>query len=145
MTEPDIHIHLDEGVKECPEGFNDNAWKVQRSKERLCRENFQKTDKDLILAFVEHLLAQGVSGGRAYKLCWSLLGIRQMPWCGIAEADRKDIENLVAATNSASNWSPNTRSDSKKIVTGSHPSSLLLRYLSPGSRGSPRPLLGSWF
>ena len=80
------------------------------------RQDFPPADKKLIADFIAHCRAQGVSIGRLYKLSWALLGLKRRFPVSFKKATRKDIERLVGGINTTEKWSPNTKSDAKKIL-----------------------------
>ena len=95
--------------------FHDYGIRLEHTLNRIDREDILPADKKLIREFVYHCQAQGVSPGRLYKLAWNLLGIKRRIPTSFRKATRKDIERLVGSINS-SEWSPNTKSDAKKIL-----------------------------
>ena len=73
-------------------------------------------DKQLIKDFIFHCQAQGVSPGRLYKLCWTLLSLKRQLPVSFRDATRKEMEQLVARVNVSGRYTANTRSDCKEIL-----------------------------
>lgn len=96
--------------------FHNYEKKLRQTLERIQNSDFPPQDKKLIQDFMFHCQAQGVSLGRLNKLSWTLLGLKRRLPISFKKANRKDMEHLVAEINSTDTWSPNTKSDAKKIL-----------------------------
>jgi len=89
--------------------FN-RALKRLYSSTDVCQE-----DKVNISRMVEHLLAKGVSKGRAVKYIYHLLVLARMVSKPFESLGRRDIQHLVSRI-SASDYSENTKHDYKIIL-----------------------------
>jgi hypothetical protein len=96
--------------------FRNYGRKLKQPLAMIQREDFPPADKKLIDDFTGHCRAQGVSVGRLYKLAWTLLSVKRRFPVSFRKATRKDIERLAGGINTAETWSPNTKSDAKKIL-----------------------------
>ena len=97
--------------------FHGYEAKLQGTIKRILKDpKIRAPDKQLIVDYLRHCEAQGLSAGRIFKYAWQMQSIaREMP-CSFKVAKRKDIERLVAWIHSSGKYSAWTKSDLKKNI-----------------------------
>lgn len=96
--------------------FHDYEGRLSKYLQRLEREQFSRKDRTLIRDYIYHCRAQDISTGRLFKIAWTLIGIRRLLRIDFKKANRKDVEQLIGDINSSGRYSPDTKSDFKKIL-----------------------------
>ena len=97
--------------------LHDYEHRLQSTQDRIASDPaLRSSDQRLIADYIEHCKAQGLSAGRRFKLAWTMHSIaRQIP-CPFKKARRKEIESVVAWINTSEKYTPNTKSDLKKVL-----------------------------
>ena len=83
---------------------------------RLEKENFSQDDRNLISGYIQQCRAQGIGLGRLFKLVWTLFAIHRYAPKDFKECSRQDVETIVGSINTTEKYSPNTKSDLKKVI-----------------------------
>lgn len=107
-------------------GFDKRLEKLKKDLEKPSKKSdwstIPKENRAKLLEFYDHLVGRGVSAGRVIKYMYFLKTITKILGKRYEDADRKDIEHLLATLRSSKNkntgnpYTPNTMKDFKVIT-----------------------------